>query len=164
MRSNMSRPNKENEFCRPTVSSVKRNLFGRADGDCVRNMLQNEIEKHIMDSTDKWGFDFKNDIPAKHNISNYEWKSERSDKLPILYRVSKNVTVSKTELNRTPSKKRRVTFIKDQMKYERQPKMEEFVSIRRKSLHFDTTRKILKGDISNQVETRSMVKRRQTIS
>lgn len=48
MRSNMSRPNKENEFCRPTVSSVKRNLFGRADGDCVRNMLQNEIEKHIM--------------------------------------------------------------------------------------------------------------------
>ena len=40
----------------------------------------------------------------------------RSDKLPILYRVSKNVTVSKTELNRTPSKKRRVTFIKDQMK------------------------------------------------
>ena len=48
MRNYEQNENKENETQRPLQKSAKRNLFGAADGERVRNLLKEEIEQQIQ--------------------------------------------------------------------------------------------------------------------
>ncbi|XP_014216398.1 uncharacterized protein LOC106645130 isoform X2 [Copidosoma floridanum] len=59
---------------REALAMVKRDLFGPVDHVAARAMAEDELEAQSIQETERWGFDFRLEMPKNGSGSRFEWE------------------------------------------------------------------------------------------
>lgn len=155
-----SEDEKENQPIRKI--RAKRCLFGKSDPGIVREMLQKELDiilkKFYEESTEKYEFDFKNEMPLNSPSSKFEWHPVSMCEVPKVYLQRRNLSNSENgpiKMPKTPRKPKnsphRVSLRHGESpKSSPQPKIDQFIPSRRRSI-FGTPSKSSKSKIANDL-------------
>lgn len=59
---------------RAALAKVRRDLFGPVDHADARALAENELKSQSIKDTERWGFDFRLEVPKNSNTSRFEWE------------------------------------------------------------------------------------------
>ncbi|XP_031619639.1 uncharacterized protein LOC116338486 [Contarinia nasturtii] len=91
---------------RAKLDHVRRNLFGPVDRKECSRFAEEELAKHQMSASQKWGFDFVRGCPME-DTKLFLWERvPPTNEIPEMYALSRAAHIRPIEPDRTPSKKR----------------------------------------------------------